>query len=275
MSMHLGSLLRAAALALPLMLSPACQAQQGDEVVARVEGTEIRASDLALAEEDIGADLSALPPESKREYLITYLSDIILAAKAAESRRMGDGEAFKRKLAYVRSKLLMEALLQAETKSAITEEAQRQVYAEATRQLAREPEIRARQILVPTEEEAKEVVAELKKGADFGELARTRSKDSSAAEGGDLGYFTRDEMVPEFAEAAMALEKGQVSEPVKTPFGWHVIKLEDKRAREVPPFESVREQIVTYLQRKTQAEVLGRLRQGATIERLDQPGPPK
>jgi peptidyl-prolyl cis-trans isomerase C len=253
------------------VVAPASLAQEGDEVLARVEGTEIRASDLALAEEDIGADLSALSPQSRREYLITYLADIILAAKAAESRQMGSGETFKRKLAYLRSKLLMEALLQAEMKAVVTEEAQRQIYAEVTRQLAGELEIRARQILVPTEEEAKEVVAALKKGADFAELARTRSKDSSATEGGDLGYFTRDEMVPEFAAAAMALEKGQVSDPVKTAFGWHVIKVEDKRPRTAPPFESVRDQIVTYLQRRTQAEVLGRLRQGARIERFDQP----
>lgn len=271
MAAHRGSLLRAAASALFLVVATASQAQEGDEVLARVEGTEIRASDLALAEEDIGADLSALSPESRREYLITYLADIILAAKAAESRQMGAGETFQRKLAYVRSKLLMEALLQAEMKAVVTEEAQRQIYAEVTRQLAGELEIRARQILVPTEEEAKEVVAALKKGADFAELARTRSKDSSAAEGGDLGYFTRDEMVPEFAAAAMALERGQISDPVKTPFGWHVIKVEDKRPRTAPPFESVRDQIVTYLQRRTQAEVLGRLRQGARIERFDQP----
>ena len=112
------------------------------------------------------------------------------------------------------------------------------VYDDAVKQMGNEQEVRARHILVPTEDEAKAILAEIKKGTDFAELAKQKSKDpGAAAEGGDLGYFTKEQMVPEFAEAAFKLDKGQVSEPVKTQFGWHIIKVEDKRTKPVPEFE--------------------------------------
>jgi len=123
---------------------------------------------------------------------------------------------------------------------------------------------------VPTEDEAKAILAEIKKGTDFSELAKQKSKDpGAAAEGGDLGYFTKEQMVPEFAEVAFKLEKGQVSDPVKTQFGWHIIKVEDKRAKPVPTFEQVKDQVSTYVERKAQADYIAKLREGAKIERLD------
>jgi peptidyl-prolyl cis-trans isomerase C len=163
----------------------------------------------------------------------------------------------------------METLFQSEAKAAVTDAAMRKIYDEAGKQMAGEKEVRARHILVPTEDEAKAVVEELKKGTDFAELAKQKSKDSSAAQGGDLDYFTEDQMVPEFAGAAFKLEKGQVSAPVKTQFGWHVIKVEDKRDRQIPPFDKVKDQIESYLVRRTQAELVAKLRQGAKVDRLD------
>jgi peptidyl-prolyl cis-trans isomerase C len=153
----------------------------------------------------------------------------------------------------------------------------RTVYEDATKQMTGEQEVRARHILVETEDEARGVAAELKKGTDFAELAKQKSKDpGAAAQGGDLGYFTKDQMVPEFAETAFKLDKGQLSDPVKTQFGWHVIKVEDKRARPVPPFEQVKDQIQTFVMRRAQSEVISKLREGAKIERLDaKPGEPQ
>jgi peptidyl-prolyl cis-trans isomerase C len=163
----------------------------------------------------------------------------------------------------------MEAYLGAEGKAALTDEALRKVYEEATKEMKGEIEVRARHILVETEQEAKDVLVELGKGRDFAELAKERSKDPGAAEGGDLGYFTKDQMVAEFAEVAFKLEKGQLSAPVQTQFGWHIIKVEDKRAREIPSFESVRDQVIAYVMRKTQADVIARVRAKAKIERLE------
>jgi peptidyl-prolyl cis-trans isomerase C len=245
-------------------------------VVARVNGTEIRAGDLAMVEEEIGGQMPAMAGEGKRDYLVAYMADVILAAKAAEDKKVGEGEEFKRRLAYLRNKLLMEILLQNEAKLALTDAAMQQVYQDAAKQVSGEKEVHARHILVATEEEAKGVVAELKKGADFAELAKQKSKDSSAAQGGDLDYFTKDQMVAEFADAAFKLDKGQTSEPVKTQFGWHIIRVENKRDREMPPFDRVKDQIETFLVRKSQAELIGKLRADAKIERLDaKPAEPK
>jgi peptidyl-prolyl cis-trans isomerase C len=244
-------------------------AQEADAVVARVNGVEIRASDVAIAEADLGSNIQQLPAEAKREQVIGYLSDLILVAKAAEAKKLADTPEFQRRMAHARNRLLMETLLQSEAKAATTDDAMRKTYEEAARQMGSEKEVHARHILVESEDEAKTIAAELKKGADFAELAK-RSKEPGAAErAGDLGYFTKDQMVPAFSEAAFALEPGKTSDPVKTEFGWHVIKVEDKRDRPVPPFEQVKGQIENYLVRKTQAELVGKLRQEAKIERLD------
>jgi peptidyl-prolyl cis-trans isomerase C len=267
----LGAFAAVAALALPLAMGLRAGAQDADKIIARVDGTDIKASDVAIAEEDIGSNLAQVPPESRREYLMSYLTDMTLVARAAEARKLGDSDAFKQRLAYYRSKILMDLLLQSEAKAAVSEGAMHQLYDEATRQMAGQQEVHARHILVKTEEEAKAIIAELNKGADFAELARQKSTDPGASEGGDLGYFPKDEMVPEFADAAFKLEKGQISEPVHTRFGWHVIKVEDKRERQVPAFDQVRDQLATHLVRKTQAELITKLRSDAKVERLDQP----
>jgi peptidyl-prolyl cis-trans isomerase C len=260
------------ALALPVFIIPAC-AQSTDPVVAKVNGTEIKASDLAIAEEEIGQNMPPMPPDGKRDYLVRYVSDMILVAKAAEDKKITDDAEFKRRLTYVRNKLLMESLLHAEAKAAVTDAAMQKVYEDATKQMSGEQEVHARHILVETEDEAKAIAAELKKGTDFAELAKQKSKDpGAAAEGGDLGYFTKDQMVPEFAETAFRLEKGQLSDPVKTQFGWHVIRVEDKRDRPVPPFEQVKDQIQTFVMRRAQSEVITKLRESAKIERLDGKG---
>ncbi|HKA70364.1 MAG TPA: peptidylprolyl isomerase [Xanthobacteraceae bacterium] len=260
------------ALASVAVTGSAC-AQNTDPVVARVNGAEIRSSDLAIAEEEVGSNMPAMSPEAKRDYLVTYVSDMILAAKAAEDKKLTEDDGFKRRLAYLRNKLLMETMLHAEAKTAVNDAAMHKVYDEAAKQMAGEKEVRARHILVETEDEAKALVDELKKGTDFAELARLKSKDPGAAsEGGDLGYFTKDQMVPEFAETAFKLDKGQLSDPIKTQFGWHVIKVEDKRDRPVPSFEQVKDQIETYVVRRAQAEAISKLRQGAKIERADTKG---
>jgi peptidyl-prolyl cis-trans isomerase C len=265
-------LLLVTALASVAVTGSAC-AQNTDPVVARVNGTEIRSSDLAIAEEEVGSNLSTMSAEGKRDYLVTYLSDMLLVAKAAEDKKLADDDGFKRRLAYLRNKLLMETMLHAEAKSAVNDAAMHKVYDEAAKQMTGEKEVRARHILVESEDEAKAVVEELKKGTDFAELARLKSKDpGAAAEGGDLGYFTKDQMVPEFAETAFKLDKGQLSEPIKTQFGWHVIRVDDKRDRPVPPFEQVKDQIENYVVRKAQTEVISKLRQGAKIERVEAKG---
>jgi peptidyl-prolyl cis-trans isomerase C len=258
------------AAALLLTLPGAPIRAQDDPVVAKVNGAEIRQSDLALAEEDMGQNMQHVTGDARREFLIGYVADVVLAAKAAESKQVMDRNDFKSRLAFIRNKLLMELLLDAEGKAAATDQALRTAYDEAVSQMAGEQEVRARHILVATEQEAKTILAEIKKGTDFAEMARQKSKDpGAAAEGGDLGYFSKDQMVPEFADAAFKLEKGQLSEPVKSQFGWHIIKVEDKRKKPAPSFDNVKDQVRTFVTRRAQAEYVAKLRQGAKIERLD------
>jgi peptidyl-prolyl cis-trans isomerase C len=269
----------------------AIQAQEADSVAARVDGVEIRESDLAIVEEEIGANLPQMPPEARRDYLITFLTDTLLVARAAEQQGIADSAEFKRRLAFARNRLLSELLLQQEAKSALTEENLRKVYQEAVAQMSAEPEVRARHILFRVEDEkdeksskeaetkVKAVIARLKKGEDFAKLAAELTEDPSGKDnGGDLGYFTRDQMVPEFAEVAFKLDVGAISEPVKTQFGWHVLKVEDKRTKPVPEFEKVRDQIERFVIRRAQSEFVAKLRAAAKIERVpstETPAEPK
>jgi len=263
-------LLGAVALATFLTASVA-RAEDADPVLARANGVDIRQSDLTLAEEDIGSAMPQMGPEQKRDYLITYLSDVIILAQAADQHQLANRGDVKQRIEFERHKALMEALLQDAGKAAMTDDAMHKVYEEAIKQTPNEQEVHARHILVATEGEAKDIEAQLKNGADFGTLAKQKSKDPGAAEGGDLGYFTKDQMVPEFAEAAFKLEKGQISDPVKTQFGWHIIKLEDKRVKPTPTYDQVKGQLESYVARRAQAELVDNLRKTATIERLDQP----
>ena len=266
-----GALAFAAFLYAPLGVS---FAQDGDPVVARANGVDIHQSDIAFAEEEIGGNVPNMAPEQKREYLINYLVDVIVLSQAAEQQKLADRPEVKHRLAFDRNRLLMESLLQDTGRAAVTDAAEHQVYDEAIKQVKNEEEVHARHILVPTEDEAKAILAQLKGGADFAALAKEKSKDPGAAQGGDLGYFTKDQMVPEFAAVAFKLDKGQLSDPVKTQFGWHVIKVEDKRIKPTPTFEQVKPQIDNYVAHRAQSQMVEKLRSAVNVERLDKPMEP-
>jgi peptidyl-prolyl cis-trans isomerase C len=263
-------------------------AQAPDPVLARVNGVEIHQSDLALAEEDVGQNLPQGGADAKRDYLVSYLSDMILLAQAAEERRLQDDPDFKRRAALARNKVLMETLLQNEGKKSLTDQALHGVYDDAVKQMGNEEEVHARHILFrvanPTDEKAskeaedkvKAVIERLKKGEDFAKLANELTEDPSGRkDGGDLGYFTKDQMVPEFSAVAFKLDKGAISDPIKTQFGWHVLKVEDKRKRQPPEFDKVKPQLETFVERKAQVELVNKLRAEAKIERLDKPAQPQ
>ena len=272
----------AAFLALLVMMAGPVRAEDKDPVLAKVNGVEIHQSDLAVAEDEAG-QIPPMSPEAKQDYLVQFVADMILVSKAAEDKKFGDAPDFKRKLEFARKKLLMEGLLQSVGKEALTDEAMHKVYDEAVKQIGEEKEVHARHILFraqagddkagkEAEDKIKAVIVRLKKGEDFAKLAGEVTEDPSGkANGGDLGYFTKEQMVPEFSEAAFKLDKGQISEPVKTQFGWHVVKVEDKRVKPAPKFEDVKPQIENYVTRKAQAELVTKLRADAKIERMDKP----
>ena len=254
-----------------LATTPAALAQ-ADKIVAKVNGIAITERDVALATEDLGERLAQVPEERKRDEVVNYLVDLKLGAKAANDAKIADGPDFAARLAYNRDKVLLDEYLQREAKKAATPEAARKLFDDTVKTLTPEEEVRARHVLVEDEAQAKTVVERLKKGEDFAKVAAELSKDpGSGKEGGDLGWFSKERMVPEFAEAAFKLQKGEVSEPVKSQFGWHVIKLEDRRAKPAPDFAAVKPQIDQYLERKAQQDVVLALRDKAKVERLDQP----
>jgi peptidyl-prolyl cis-trans isomerase C len=253
-------------LAIALYAGPA---RAEDKVLAKVNGAEIRQSDVALAEEELGPSLAQMDPATKDENVLAFLIDMKIVAKAADDEKIADGEDFKKRLAFTRSRLLMDSLLASEGKAATTDDAMKKVYEQASKEITGEEEVHARHILVETEDDAKAVEEDLKKGADFAELAKKKSKDPGASDGGDLGFFTKDQMVPEFSSVAFSLEPGKISDPVKSQFGWHVIKVEEKRKRKAPDFDQVKGQIETYVTRKAQADYVGKLRDSAKIERMD------
>ena len=244
------------------------------KVLAKVDGAPITEDDVADAMADIGPGLpQKVEGAARQKYVLDYLVDLKVAAKKAESDKLTATPEFERKLAYYRDKLAMEQLLASVAKAATTEEAERKAYDEAAKAEPPQQEIHARHILLPTEEEAKAALARVKAGEDFAKVATEVSKDPSG-EGGDLGWFTKDRMVPEFSEAAFKLKEGEISQPVKTQFGWHVIKVEGVRTKGFPPFEQIKEQAARYVSQKAESEAITQLHSAAKIEFFDADGKP-
>lgn len=237
--------------------------------VARVNGSEITEAELAFAEAEVGAEIAGLPVESRRRVLVEYLVEAHLFAEAATKNQLGAGKDFEDRLAYYKLRALRDTFYEKKIREAVTEAQAKAAYEEQIAKLTPEPEVRARHILVKTEQEAKDLVKQLKGGADFTELAKKSSDGPSAQTGGDLGYFSRGQMVKPFEDAAFALQKGQISEPVQTEFGWHVIKVEDKRNRPLPSFEEVKDQLLASLIQNKLKTVVQDLRSTAKVEIVD------
>jgi len=265
----------ASCLALALLAgAPAHADDTSNPVLAKVNGAEIHQSDVTFAEEELAPSLAQMDPATRKENVLAFLIDMKIVAKAAEEKKIAEQPDFKRKLDFARNRLLMDSLLATEGKAALTDDALKKVYEDAAKQIGDEQEVHARHILVETEDEAKAIKAELDKGADFAKLAKEKSKDPGASDGGDLGFFTKDQMVPEFSTAAFALEPGKISDPVKTQFGWHIIKVEEKRNRKPPDFAQVKPQLEQYVARKAQVDYVTKLRETAKVERMDKPAAP-
>jgi peptidyl-prolyl cis-trans isomerase C len=252
------------ALALPVA------AQDGKDVVATLNGQPITEQDLAMTLSDLQDQLGQVPPEGRRAAALTALVDIRELAEKAEAADLDKTDEFKSRLAFLRQRALHNAYFRAEVVDKVTDEEVRARYDKEVAATPPENEVRARHILLKTEEEAKAVIAELDAGAKFEDVAKEKSTGPTGPNGGDLGYFTRGRMVPEFEEAAFALDVGAYTEkPVKTQFGWHVIKLEDKRLVQPPAFADVQDQIRSVLLRERYFNLLNSLRSEAKIEISD------
>ena len=252
---------------------------EGDPVVATVDGTEIHQSDVLAAAQSLPAQLRQMPLPMIYPVLLDRLIDAQLLSGEAERRNLGEqpevAEEIEQAMTRARDQVLRGALVQGAIEEGVTEEKIRQRYEEMKRQedFAHE-EVKARHILLEDEQTAREVIEKLQGGADFAELAKEYSTGPSAENGGDLGYFRREQMVPEFSEAAFGLQPGEFSqEPVQSQFGYHVIQVEDRREVE-PSFEEVAPQLQQQVAQEVVADLVEGLREGADIQRFNPDGTP-
>ena len=249
-------------------------APSADEVLATVNGTPITAGDVAYAYTTLGEAVERVPPLQRNEMILSLLIDMQLMAGAADKAGMADSPEFAQRMTFVRTQALQEEFMRHLVEENVTEEAVAARYADEAGKLAPREQISASHILVEDEDKAKELITEIDGGADFAELAKENSKDpGSAANGGSLGFFSKGQMVPEFEAAAFALEPGQVTqEPVKSQFGWHIIRLDEKRELPVPPLEQVADQIRQVMIREAYVAEIEKLKETASIERPTEVG---
>lgn len=256
------------ALSAPLALA---QDVAPETVVATVNGTPITEADLTIAIADLEQQFAQLPEDQRRAAALSAVIEIRLLAAEAETKGLADGDDFNRRMDMLRQRALHSAYIDEEVANLVTDDAVRARYDEEIAKLGAGEEVRARHIIVPTQEEAAAIIEELNGGGDFEEIAKEKSQDGAAAQGGDLGYFASGQMVPEFEQAAFAMEVGAHStEPVQTQFGWHVIKVEDKRAKQPPAFEQVSGQLRSVLLRDAYMQRVTELREAAEVEIADE-----
>ncbi len=239
-----------------------------DAVVARVNATEIKQSDLDFAAAELGLGLRNVRPEDRKRVLLQFTIENELMAIAAEKEDLNKTGTFDARVAYHTRRALRDAYFDANVVNAVKDADAKKIYDEQISKMTPQQEVHARHILVKTEDEAKAIKAQLEKGEDFAALAKEKSEDKNA-EGGDLGFFAPGQMLKPFETAAFALDVGELSNPVKTNFGWHIIKVEEKRDQKLPEFDEVKEAIASQLvAQKAQVVVTG-LRGDSKIEIVD------
>ncbi len=256
-----------------------CTAQQpaaasGDPVVAVVNGKTLRRSDVV-------ASAQSLPPQYRNQIdayfpaLVDRLIDITLMVDEGHRQNLQNDPEVKRIVAQYEDQAIREVLLRHQLKDKLTDAALKQKYDSMVKNMKPQEEVRASHILVPTEGEAKAIITQLQGGADFAKLAKEKSKDPGASNGGDLGYFTDGDMVPEFWAAAAKLNKGEYTKaPVKTQFGWQVILVTDKRTKPTPTFDQIKDQLKDEMTQEIVTAYLGDLHKAAKIEKFGPDGKP-
>ncbi|MFL0690643.1 MAG: peptidylprolyl isomerase [Agrobacterium tumefaciens] len=244
---------------------------QDATVVAKVGDLEITQSELDLAIANLDPQLAQLPDEQKKVAALSGAIDVKLLAANATAAGLQDDPEYKRRMDFIAERELHNAFFKKNVVDAVTEDEVKARYEKEIAALPKQEEVRARHILVKTEEEAKQIIADLDAGKDFIEIAKEKSTDPNKTEGGDLGYFTKGRMVPEFEEVAFSLEKGAYTKtPVQTQFGFHVILVEDKRDAPPPAFEAVEQQVRQLVMRDKYLELIEKAKTEQTIEIVDE-----
>lgn len=267
----LAALLAAAPLA--LLAGPALA--QSDPL-ATVNGRPITQSDVDYAKTGIADTLSRVPAEQHDDMVLSMLIDLEVLASAGEAAGYASSPDFEQRMEAVRRQMLQNMYMETIVEEQLTDEAVRARFEVEVQRAGPREQVSASHILVPTEERARELIAELDGGGDFAALAEENSTDpGSKARGGSLGFFGQGQMVPEFEAAAFALEPGSyTAEPVQSQFGFHIIRVDEKRTEPLPSFEEVANQIREIMAREVFVAELNRLKEAADIVRTTEPAQP-
>lgn len=240
-----------------------------DKVVATVNGYEIKTSEVRMAFDDVIGQLPNMPPKLRFPFVVEFLIERHLLAQVASKDAIGDSDDYKRRLAAYQAKALRDSYLAQKISPSVTEEEIKAAYDKESAKVKQTERVRARHILVATEKEANDIEAKLLKGDKFEDLAKQYSLDGSKDYGGDLGYFTAPEMVKEFSDAAFALKTGETSQPVKTDYGWHIIRMDDRKMGAAQPYDQVKNAIRNVLVRDKVQALLAGLQGTAKVEIID------
>ncbi|WP_028879415.1 peptidylprolyl isomerase [Terasakiella pusilla] len=259
--------------ALTLSVSAIADEKKDDPVVATVNGVEIYYSQVQQAQRAMGGQAMAVPLEMIQSMLINTIADRTIVAEQARKDGFDKNEEFKKRMADIEQQVLARDFIADYAEKQITDKRVEEAYQAMIKDFEPQKEVHARHILVEDEAAAKDVIKELEGGADFVELAKTKSTGPSGPQGGDLGFFSAGAMVPEFEKAAFALKAGEFSkEPVKTQFGYHVIKLEEERKTQPPKLEDVKDQIEGEIGNEAVSKYIEGLRKDAKIVLFDKDG---
>ena len=246
-------------------------------VVAKVDGLPIYQSEVDAIVADVGDQAKTqMSPADLQSRVVDRLIDVKLAGEKASASKLDQDPLVQQRLHMVQITTVADTYMDRTARALITDEVLKAKYDELTKQVTPPQEVHARHILVKTEQEAKDIIAQLKKGGDFEKLAKEKSTDPGSGEsGGDLGYFTKDKMVPEFADAAFKMNAGQISDaPVHSQYGWHVIQVLDKRAQPLPAFDTVKPQLTNLVLQDEEKKVMEDMRKTAKIEHFNPDGTP-
>ena len=246
-----------------------------DSALAVVDGVTLTLGELIAIRRELPDQYQALPDEVLFDGLVEQIIDEMLLARAARAAGLERRPAIVLSLLNQQRATLADAYLRQAVAARVTQEAVEARYRERYLDAEPTPEVRAGHILVETEETAIELKAQLDAGADFALLAAEHGTDGTVTQGGDLGWFAHADMVPEFADAAFAMEPGTISAPVRTAFGWHLIRLDERRDRDPPAIDEVREELMGELIQQAQVAVVEELRMQSAIVMPEPPLPPR
>lgn len=264
-------LLAAAIVALPLSVLPAL----ADDVVARVNGKDITAAEVQMATDVFGEQLAQVPEAQRQSMVVDALVDMHVMADAAKAAGTTNDPKYKARMSFLEAQALRNTYVEDQVQGKISEDEIKARYEKDIAGYTPPEEVHARHILVKTEDEANAILKQLASGGNFEAIAKEKSEDPGSKDnGGDLGFFAKGQMVPEFETEAFTLKPGETStKAIKTQFGYHIIKVEERRTQPVPTLDQVREQVIQMVQRDKYQETLAKMRGEAKIEILTPAAP--